>query len=149
MFALTIRQPYASLIIKGVKKLETRSWKPDFYGPIIIHAANAIPEQHLEDVLAEHNMRPSLELPRGRILGLAKINQVFKCKDFEEDGDLARMVTPTERRMGNFAPNNYAWWILKTKEFHQLLKCPGQPGLWIPGPTLANRISELCVKVAI
>ncbi len=38
MKALTIRQPWASLIAHGVKTIETRSWKTSYRGPIAIHA---------------------------------------------------------------------------------------------------------------
>lgn len=42
MKALTIWQPWASLIANGSKKIETRSWKTNYRGPIAIHAAKNI-----------------------------------------------------------------------------------------------------------
>lgn len=39
MKAITIWQPWASLIAIGAKQYETRSWKTDYRGPIAIHAA--------------------------------------------------------------------------------------------------------------
>lgn len=39
MKAITIWQPWASLLACGAKKYETRSWKTDYRGPIAIHAA--------------------------------------------------------------------------------------------------------------
>ena len=38
MRALTIRQPWASLIAAGVKTIETRSWSTKYRGPLAIHA---------------------------------------------------------------------------------------------------------------
>ena len=38
MKAVTIYQPYASLIACGAKQFETRSWKTNYRGPIAIHA---------------------------------------------------------------------------------------------------------------
>jgi len=38
MKALTIRQPWASLIAAGVKTIETRSWSTSYRGPLAIHA---------------------------------------------------------------------------------------------------------------
>lgn len=38
MKALTIRQPWASLIAAGVKTIETRSWSTRYRGPLAIHA---------------------------------------------------------------------------------------------------------------
>jgi hypothetical protein len=39
MKAITIWQPWASLLACGAKKYETRSWKTDYRGPIAIHVA--------------------------------------------------------------------------------------------------------------
>jgi hypothetical protein len=41
--ALTIRQPWASLIALGVKRIETRSWSTQYRGPLAIHAGKAWP----------------------------------------------------------------------------------------------------------
>ena len=38
MKALTIQQPWASLITMGVKIIETRSWSSKYRGPLAIHA---------------------------------------------------------------------------------------------------------------
>jgi len=38
MKALTIWQPYASLISKELKKYETRSWYTKYRGPLLIHS---------------------------------------------------------------------------------------------------------------
>lgn len=43
MKALTIRQPWASLIAAGVKTIETRSWSTRYRGPLAIHAGKHKP----------------------------------------------------------------------------------------------------------
>src|SRR5437660_9074532 len=40
--ALTIRQPWAELILRGRKPFELRSWKTKYRGPLVIHAAMKI-----------------------------------------------------------------------------------------------------------
>jgi hypothetical protein len=47
MKALTIRQPWASLIAHGVKTIETRSWSTKHRGPIAIHAGTVVPADGL------------------------------------------------------------------------------------------------------
>ena len=51
MKALTVRQPWASLIAAGVKTIETRSWSTKYRGPLAIHAGKHEPAvsayQHL------------------------------------------------------------------------------------------------------
>jgi hypothetical protein len=39
MKTLSIRQPYASLICNGIKKIENRSWKTAYRGKLLIHAS--------------------------------------------------------------------------------------------------------------
>lgn len=39
MKAITIKQPWASLIVEGVKNIENRSWPTKFRGRVLIHAA--------------------------------------------------------------------------------------------------------------
>ena len=39
MKAISIHQPWASLIAFGEKRFETRSWKTDYRGPLLIHAS--------------------------------------------------------------------------------------------------------------
>jgi hypothetical protein len=43
MKAITIWQPWASLIAIGAKQYETRSWETKYRGPIAIHAAKKDP----------------------------------------------------------------------------------------------------------
>ena len=39
MKAITIKQPWASLIVAGIKDIENRTWKTSFRGRVLIHAA--------------------------------------------------------------------------------------------------------------
>lgn len=41
MFALSIRQPYATMVALGVKDVENRNWTTDYRGPLAIHASAA------------------------------------------------------------------------------------------------------------
>ena len=43
MKAITILQPYASLIVAGAKQYETRSWDTPYRGIIAIHAGKNKP----------------------------------------------------------------------------------------------------------
>ena len=41
MKAITIKQPWASLIVSGLKDIENRTWKTNFRGRVLIHAGIA------------------------------------------------------------------------------------------------------------
>jgi hypothetical protein len=38
MKTITVKQPWASLIVEGIKNIENRTWKTKFRGRILIHA---------------------------------------------------------------------------------------------------------------
>ena len=48
MKVLTIKEPWASLIIEGYKKYEFRSWKTNYRGKILIHAGMTIEKDMLK-----------------------------------------------------------------------------------------------------
>ena len=86
MKALTIRQPWASLIAQGDKTIEVRSWPTKYRGPLLI-TASAKPAGHgptgcticLVDLI---DCRPmtNADLPAA-------------CLDYYYDGDFAWLLT--------------------------------------------------------
>ena len=90
MKAITMYQPWASLLACGAKKYETRSWPTNYRGPIAIHAATRKPDTRGMSASTVHAMvqavRPlvvqdarttmylPLEmLPRGVIIATAEL----------------------------------------------------------------------------
>lgn len=44
MKGLTLTQPWATLVARGCKRFETRSWSTTYRGEVAIHAAKALPK---------------------------------------------------------------------------------------------------------
>lgn len=81
MRALSIRQPWAYLIVKGFKDIENRSWKGipvGILGPVLIHAGQ---KQDLEFVGGIDNRGYPIpaSLPVGGIVGQAEIVDVVRA----------------------------------------------------------------------
>lgn len=80
MRAVTIRQPWASLIVGGpglapAKDVENRTWSTSHRGLLLIHAAS----KHIDlDADTQGLLTPEqvLELPRGGIIGVAYVVDV-------------------------------------------------------------------------
>ncbi|MCA9418448.1 MAG: ASCH domain-containing protein [Candidatus Omnitrophica bacterium] len=55
MKAISIRQPFAHYIVTGDKKIEYRSWRTNYRGPILIHASLkvAMNQHELEEYCEE------------------------------------------------------------------------------------------------
>lgn len=51
MLALSIRQPWASLILKAGKNIENRDWPTKYRGRILIHAAKGMTRAEHEDAI--------------------------------------------------------------------------------------------------
>lgn len=52
MLALSIRQPWASLILKAGKDIENRDWPTKYRGRILVHAAKGMTHGEHEDAIA-------------------------------------------------------------------------------------------------
>ena len=48
-FALSIRQPWAWLIVHGFKDVENRTWPTDFRGPFLVHAGLGMSDAEYDD----------------------------------------------------------------------------------------------------
>jgi len=80
MKALSIRQPWAWLIIMGYKDIENRSWPTTFRGVFLIHAAKKFDYTGYNRLMSR--MRISIPEPskyqRGGIVGMAQIIDCVK-----------------------------------------------------------------------
>jgi hypothetical protein len=82
---LSLRQPYAELVVAGRKTIETRTWKTNFRGKFLVHASKVI-DRESSDIL---NIDCS-KLTRGAVIGLAFLYDVKKYstkQDFIADKD--------------------------------------------------------------
>lgn len=81
MTALSIRQPWAWLIVNGYKTVENRDWDTNFRGEILIHSGKKIDR---EGMLWIRKSFPGIELPTigqleamtGGYVGIAELTSV-------------------------------------------------------------------------
>lgn len=131
MRALTLTQPWASLVILGIKRLETRGWSTPYRGPLAIHSSKAwTPDDR--GFARDLNQRgiipvtPS-NLPMGMVLGTVDLVDVFPSYAIE--------VTPLEDSLGDFGPDRFAWVLGDPRPFTEPVPARGALGLWnLPAP---------------
>jgi ASCH domain len=80
MKTLTIRQPWASLVISGIKTVENRSWNTNYRGELIIHAGLGIDRDAPAFVVSIGAELPE-DLPAGTILGTVRLVDVVTDSD--------------------------------------------------------------------
>ena len=76
MKAITVNQPFASLIAEGYKRYEFRSWKTNYRGDILIHAGKTVDEEGMEKFAYL-----GLDCPTGCIIAKATITD---CVEVDE-----------------------------------------------------------------
>lgn len=88
--AISIRQPWAWLIVNGIKTVENRTWRTSHRGPLLIHAGQtmAFGQQDYADFLLVMHDEAGIILPdyaniqRGGIVGSVNlVDCVTTCKD--------------------------------------------------------------------
>jgi hypothetical protein len=70
MKALTVRNPYAWLIVGGMKPIENRSWSTKYRGPLLIHAAVSLHKDSPSEIEQRYGVSVDREqLSFGGIIG--------------------------------------------------------------------------------
>lgn len=84
MKALSIKQPWAWLIVAGYKRIENRTWTTSHRGPLAIHAGKSF---DVEGWLWVRENFPQIQMPhpdnhiRGAIVGTATLSGVVTRSD--------------------------------------------------------------------
>lgn len=122
MKVLTIKQPWAELIIDGYKKYEFRGWKTKYRGKILIHAGMSL-EKDMMIRFKDYNLDYTL----GAIIGEADlVDCILVDKKFNEE---LRNIDPIVYGRSNHV-ENYAWKLDNIIKYDEPIPCKGQLGLW-------------------
>lgn len=145
MKALTLWQPWASLVALGEKRIETRCWQTSYRGELAIHAAAKLPPRwlgasmhgnefrnELADVLnvaRDHTGRAGVDvairdLPYGAILAIARLVSI------EETDRVRDELNRRERVFGNYESGRYAWHLRLVQRFDTPIPAKGNRMLW-------------------
>lgn len=144
MRALSLHQPWASLVAVGAKRVETRSWQTRYRGPLAIHAAQRYPRSMLSGlepatVALMHNALYGspfgLTEPRGCIVATCRL--VDCCvigSHFTSGGRVpivqGRDVSQQEEAFGDYSPGRWAWMLADVVALKEPIPARGQQGLW-------------------
>jgi len=139
MKALTLWQPWATLVAIGAKKVETRSWGTNYRGPLAIHAAKRVNKKDLglcfenpffESLtqggyrLIAYHLFKGNTLPHGAIVATCELVDVQRI-----DRDFVLPAEP-ELSFGDFTLGRYAWFLANIEELKEPIPYKGAQGLW-------------------
>ena len=150
MKAITIWQPWASLVAIGAKKYETRSWATSYRGPIAIHAAKKAPTYtaatgFINRILDALKM-PNIDyLPRGAVVATAELVECWEISKVLRDlpseeisaeltskghGSLCVHHLEREVILGDWTPGRYAWELTNVQMLSEPIPAKGMQRLW-------------------
>jgi activating signal cointegrator 1 len=139
MKALTLMQPWASLVATGAKRLETRSWQTRYRGKLAIHAAKAFPtnarqlcrQEPFRTVLAQAGISGPEQLPTGAVLATCELVTIVRGGRPAALAVAALLpVSPHELWFGDFSPGRYAWVLDEVQALLEPIPARGALGLW-------------------
>jgi hypothetical protein len=97
---LSIRQPWASYVVSGLKSIELRSWATDYHGWLWIHAGKQIDLEALS-LGGVH----SRDFRTGGLLGIAHLTSCALIRNESE----WMTLRSDHRSPGQFVAGTYAW----------------------------------------
>jgi activating signal cointegrator 1 len=134
MKAISLIQPYATLILLGYKQLETRSWQTSHRGNLAIHASAGKPDWARAVCETDPYIRRALEkhgltfdtLPRGAVLGTVGVRGMHVI-----DKPLVVRISPLEFACGDYSmPGRYAWELFAPVPLAEPIPCRGALSVW-------------------
>ena len=159
MRALSVSQPYASLIAVGAKRIETRSWRTRYRGALAIHASSTFPVAYRRLVEVEPfrtalrglklesaeesacQTVPIETLPLGVIVAICHLEACYPVDVLLADpyGD---RPSDQEIAFGNYAAGRWGWMLSGVRALSNPVPCSGQLGLWEVPVDVQDRLAE-------
>jgi len=135
---LSLWEPWASLVIFGVKRIETRSWATEYRGPLVIHASKKVSREQIE-ICHRDPFRSALracgidrwqDFKLGAAIGTVTL---VDCRRIESDADVPSDDDP-EYWFGNYAPGRFGWILKRPEVFATAIALRGRQGLFDVAP---------------
>lgn len=171
MKALSLTEPWGTLVVTGEKKIETRSWKTAYRGLIAIHAAKNFPPWAKETigvsffkVLEKYGIFSPADFTLGAIIGKVEMNAClstdgaylnFSASNVEiENGVLTKgefssvnyqkpLPGTAENAFGDYSANRFMWFFENARRLKNPIPCKGALSLWeVPREIEAELLKE-------
>jgi hypothetical protein len=118
---LSVRQPWAELILRRRKPIEIRSWKSAYRGWLLIHASGKWEATSARELGISKDV-----VTQGAFVGIAKVKEIrpFTRKD-------AHLLKKNRAGVGWWRPDLFAW-VLKSVHRIEPIRFKGILGLFHP-----------------
>lgn len=124
MKVLSIKEPWASLIMNGTKKIETRSWKTKYRGEIYIHASSSkakITKPEVYELIKDMNFKCGYIICKCNL-----VDCIYMTDEYVNDMKINHYE---EYICGHYEVGRYAW-IAEDVKVIEPIEAKGKLGLW-------------------
>lgn len=148
MKALSLTQPWASLVVMGEKKLETRSWMSRHFGLTAIHASQGLPKK--AKIFSHENkfVKPLFnqewfeftdQFTLGAIIGTVEVIGYLPTERFTSENEVDRKIvkqftgedfTEKEKSFGIYTEERFVWILKNPRILETPIPCKGALSLW-------------------
>jgi len=128
--ALTLWQPWGSLIAVGQKCYETRSWQRSYRGLLAIHAAKRWTADEafmFSYFLKQFPDLPPLfpnQLPLGKVLCVCELVNIYPTEA------VRNRLSEREKAFGNYLDGRFAWELKLVHVFDEPIPAIGTQTMW-------------------
>lgn len=135
--AVTVWQPWASLLVLGAKEIETRGYPVKYRGLLAIHAAKRWQgdQEYCFDIssyrlaLGDAGIKSVDDLHLGHILGVVSLDGMFKTESLVERLR-QKEGGGQELGFGDYRPGRWGWYMRNQKRLKKPIYAKGSQGLW-------------------
>jgi hypothetical protein len=118
MKCLSLKQPYAELLVSGKKTIELRNWNTSFRGKFLIHASRNIDKERLDSLGIDHN-----KLISGAIIGSAILY------DVKQYGNKRELEMDKNKHLADTKEFGFCKYGFIIKNAHRLRRSIPYPGM--------------------
>lgn len=138
MKAISLWEPWASLIALGLKTYETRSWETSYRGPLAICTVKQVPADHREAVDDFIRRGPFVdELQAVGITSLAiaeamgaRVVAIATLDSCRPAAVVRQKLSIRERQAGDYKDGRFAWRLGNVRALEGLYPVSGMQKLW-------------------
>jgi hypothetical protein len=154
MKALTLTQPWATLVAIGAKKIETRSWNRNYRGPLAIYTGKDtkfISMRGKDYICDEHPFRDVLmkagtfpwknnypgDFPLGFVIATCELISIKKIDEYDwlpgavwKFGTRYWNGSEQEKAFGDYTQGRYMWFLANVKILPEPIAAKGALLLW-------------------
>ena len=127
MKVITLIEPWGSLIMLGIKTIETRSWKTNYRGELYIHTSKKRERRTDDKFLNAMELVNSAPI-YGHIIAKCILSDCIEIT--ESFAESIYLLDKTNYNLGNFSSGRYAWILTDIIPLADYIPAIGKQGFW-------------------